>query len=183
MFRKYALPLLAATLLLFAVLHVVRAHSAAPKSEPPVPPGRAAFARSVAGVGVVEAQTGNIAIGSSLSGLVAEVPVRVGQRVKAGAVLVRLDDRALKAELKVRQASLASAQAQLDRLESMPRDEEIPAAEARLREAQANLHRRSASTPSAGTSTPAGPPPTRTWRSASRPARPPASRWRGPGRS
>src|SRR5262245_18295700 len=103
MVRKYALPLLALGLLFVAVLHVVRAHSTPDKGAPPVTPGRTPFGKTVSGVGVVEAQTQNIAIASPLSGVVAEVPVEVDQPVVAGAVLFRLDDRALKAELKVRE--------------------------------------------------------------------------------
>jgi multidrug resistance efflux pump len=139
MFRKYAVPLIALALLGFAVLHVVRAHAAPEKAPPPVAPGRAAFARTVAGVGIVEAQTENIAVGTPLSGVVAEVSVRVGQRVRAGTVLFHLDDRALRADLKARQANLAAAQAQLDRLKRLPRDEDVPPVKARLAEARANL--------------------------------------------
>jgi multidrug resistance efflux pump len=144
MVRKYALPLLAAGLLFFAVLHVVGAHATPEKAAPPVTPTRSPFGRAVSGVGVVEAQTQNIAIASGLSGVVAEVPAQVGTRVRAGTVLFRLDDRAARAERKVREAGLASAQAQLARLDSLPRPEELPAAEARLGEARANLelHRR-----------------------------------------
>jgi multidrug resistance efflux pump len=138
-YRKYAVPLLALGLLTFAVVHVVRAHAAPEKVAPPVAPGRAGFGNSVAGVGIVEPQTENIAIGTPLSGLVEAVPVRVGQRVGAGDVLFRLDSRALEAELKARQASLAAAHAQVARLRSMPRPEEVPAAKARLAEAKANL--------------------------------------------
>jgi multidrug resistance efflux pump len=139
MFRKYAVPLLALALLTFAVVHVVRAHALPEKAAPPVPPGRTPFTRTVAGTGLVEAQTQNIAVGSPVSGLVVEVPVQVGQKVKAGAVLFRLDDRAAKAELKFRETDLKLARAERERLDRFPRDEERPAAEARVREAEANL--------------------------------------------
>jgi multidrug efflux pump subunit AcrA (membrane-fusion protein) len=138
MFRKYGLPLGALALLSFAVLHVVRAQAPPPQVEPTVAPWRAPFAQSVAGTGVVEARTQNIAVGSALSGVVQEVPVEVGQQVRAGTLLFRLEGRALKAELKTRLAGLESARAQLARLENLPRPEELPPAEARLREAQAN---------------------------------------------
>jgi HlyD family secretion protein len=64
--------------------------------------------------------------------------VKVGQRVKAGTPLFRIDDRDRKAELAVRQAMLADTMASLERLESMPRPEELPAAEAKVREAKAD---------------------------------------------
>ncbi len=139
MFRKYAVPLLALGLFAFAVAHVVRAHALPEKAAAPIPPGRTPFTKTVAGTGVVEAQTQNISVGAPLSGLVVEVPVQVGQKVKAGAVLFRLDERAARAELKLRDTDLKLARAERDRLDRLPRDEERPAVEARVREAEANL--------------------------------------------
>src|SRR5262245_1093055 len=98
MFRKYMLPLIALGLLVFAVVHVVTAQQQKPPLTPPRQPARASFAHSVAGAGIVEAQTENIAIGSALPGVVMEVYVpveKVGQRVTKGAPLFRVDDRAL----------------------------------------------------------------------------------------
>src|SRR5262245_3325335 len=120
MIRKFALPFLGLVLLLVAILHVVRAEATTPRAEPPLRPARAPFTGTVSGSGLVEAQTENIAVGTAASGVVAEVPVRVGQKVKAGMVLFRLDDRLLRAELKARRMNLASAQAPLTRLMSLP---------------------------------------------------------------
>jgi multidrug resistance efflux pump len=71
-------------------------------------------------------------------GVVVEVMVRVGQKVKAGEPLFRLDDRQLKAELEVRRAELEDSNSQLARLDAMPREEELPQAEAAVKEAQAD---------------------------------------------
>lgn len=139
MIRKYVLPAAAIGLLIFAVLQVVRGSQKAPPLAPPAPPPTSPFGNTVAGAGIVEAQTENIAIGSPLPGIVAEVFVKVGQRVTLGTPLFRLDDRQLKAELKAREANLAAAQAQLTKLEQMPRPEELPASEAKVREARATL--------------------------------------------
>src|SRR5690348_641951 len=109
MFRnlsKYALPLLGVALLGVAVLHVARAQAPLSSLAPPVEPARRPFAETVVGTGIAEAQTENIAIGTALSGLVAEVDVCVGQKVTAGTPLFRVDDRQLRAELAVRQAAL-----------------------------------------------------------------------------
>jgi HlyD family secretion protein len=150
MLRKLILPLLALVLLGFAVFHVVRAQQEPPKSPPPVDPARNPFRGTIAGSGVVEPRSENIAIGSHLSGVVADVLVAVGDRVKVGTPLFRLDDRQLQAELAVRKANLTSTEANLRKLEAMPRPEEVPSAEAKVREAQANLenmrqlHRRAA---------------------------------------
>jgi multidrug resistance efflux pump len=92
----------------------------------------------VAGSGIVEPETENISIGSSFPGVVTKVLVKVGQRVKKGDILFRVDDRQLRAELRYRQASLASAEAQLEKLEKMPRPEEVPASEAKVEEAYSN---------------------------------------------
>src|SRR5262245_46373308 len=139
MVRKYGLPLAALAMLFFAVYHVVRAQQAPPKLEPPVPPARSPFGRGVAGAGLVEAQTENISVGTNLPGVVTEVLVKVGQKVRKGEPLFRLDDRALKAEWRVRKAALDSAEAQLQKLREMPRKEELPALEAKVAEARANL--------------------------------------------
>jgi multidrug resistance efflux pump len=96
----------------------------------------------VAGAGITEAQTENIAIGSALPGVVMEVFVpstKVGQSVKAGDPLFRVDDRQLKAQLKVQEANLSAAEAQLAKLEAMPRPEELPASDAKVRAAEGNL--------------------------------------------
>ena len=82
-----------------------------PELPPPVQPAENPFPNTVAGAGMVEPETENISIGSPVPGIVVEVLVKVGQKVKAGDPLFRLDDRELKAELAVRQAMLADAQA------------------------------------------------------------------------
>ncbi len=137
--RKMVLPAIALGFLVFAVMHVVRAQQPATKSKPPVEPPRSPFSNTVAGSGIVEARTENIAVGSHLPGVVAEVFVQVGAKVEKGTKLFRLDDRAVKANLRVAQANLEAAQAELGRLDSLPRPEELPLSEAKLREAEASL--------------------------------------------
>lgn len=142
---KLMLPLLSAALLTFAVLHVVRANQQLPKGTPPIDPSRTPFRNTIAGGGIVEARSENIAIGPHLPGVVAEVFVKVDQPVagptatRAGTPLFRLDDRHLQAELRVRKANRESARASLQKLEKMPRLEEVPPIEARLRESRALL--------------------------------------------
>src|SRR5215470_4869865 len=121
MVRKYLLPILAAALFAFAVFNVVRGQAVKAPLAPPAEPARAPFGHTVAGAGLVEAQTENISVGSALAGVVTQVDVKVGYKVKAGDALFRLDDRQLLAELKVRKAALAAAEAQLKRLNDMPR--------------------------------------------------------------
>jgi len=138
MFTKFGLPIIAIGLIAFAVKFLATAGEKMPELPPPIQPAQSPFPNTVAGAGMVEPQTENIAVGSPVAGIVVEVPVRVGQKVKAGDPLFRLDDRELKAELAVRQAQLDDAKAELARLAAMPRPEELPAAEAAVREAKAD---------------------------------------------
>lgn len=138
MFTKFGLPIVAIVLIAFAVKYLADAQERMPELPPPVQPAANPFPQTVAGAGMVEPQTENIAVGSPLAGVVVAVLVEVGQKVKAGDPLFRLDDRQLKAELAVRQAMLADAQAELERLDAMPRKEELPQAEAEVREAKAD---------------------------------------------
>lgn len=139
MVRKLAVPVIAGLMLLFAIYHVVKAQQSPPNAGPPVEPARSPFGKTLAASGVVEAKYENIAIGSHLPGIVTEVAVKVGQRLKAGDVIFKLDDRHLQAELNLRKANLNAAEAQLTKLVSMPRPEELPASEAKVREALATL--------------------------------------------
>ncbi len=140
MMLKIALPLLAGVMAGYAVLHVVR-NSPQPTSAPDAvaEPERDAGADGIAASGIVEAQTENIAVGSPTPGIVTQVHVHAGQRVKVGDALFDLDDREVRADLKCQDANLAAAEAQLARLENQPREEELPVAEARGREAAASL--------------------------------------------
>ncbi len=135
---KFGLPIFAIGLIAFSVRYLAQAKERVPKVPPPVQPASNPFRNTVAGAGMVEPETENISIGPSLPGIVVEVMVKVGQRVKAGDPLFRIDDRDRKAELKVREAMLADAKAALERLEAMPRPEELPAAEAKVNETKAD---------------------------------------------
>jgi multidrug resistance efflux pump len=139
---KFLVPLLAVAFLAFAILHVVRASQTLPDPPPPAEPPRTPFGNTVAGAGLVEAETENISVGSALAGVVLEVYVpvdKVGQRVKAGDPLFRVDDRHLKAQLAYQEATLAAARAQLSKLEQQPRPEELPPSAAKVGTALANV--------------------------------------------
>jgi multidrug resistance efflux pump len=122
----------------FAIKFMAEAGEKMPELPPPIQPAENPFPDTVAGAGMVEAQTENIAVGAPVPGIVVEVPVKVGQKVRVGDPLFRLDDRELKAELEVRKAAVADAKAELARLSAQPRPEELPRAEALVREAKAD---------------------------------------------
>jgi HlyD family secretion protein len=139
MVTKFLLPLAAIGLLIFAVMFVRESRTEMPPVVPVSAPPRNPFLYGIAGGGVIEPQTENISIGSAVSGVVVEVLVRVGQRVKQGEILFRLDDRQLQADLRYREAALAASQAELTRLENQPRPEELPINEAEVAQAEADL--------------------------------------------
>jgi multidrug resistance efflux pump len=117
------------------------AHNSQPKPPlaAPAPPARSPWGASIAGSGIVEPCTENIAVGTHVAGVVQEVLVKVGQEVTRGTPLFRIDERQLRADLALREARLASAEAQLKRLEEQPRAEELPGSAARVRESQVRL--------------------------------------------
>lgn len=113
---RLLIPVVAAAMLVFAVIHVVRAQQVPPKPPPPVEPSRSPFGDTVAGAGIVEpaneaSGTSAVTIGSQVAGLVVRVPVRIGEEVKAGDLLVELDKRQAEAQLQVNQAQVAVAKA------------------------------------------------------------------------
>jgi len=136
---RFGVPVIAAALLVFGVVTVLQSRPVRPPTTPVHPPPVAAYARTVAGVGLVEASSENIAISTPVSGLCTQVYVKVGDQVRAGQKLFSLDDRDLQAELAVRWRSLDVAQAQLEKLLRAPRPEEVPVAEARVAEAEQTL--------------------------------------------
>jgi len=138
MFTRYLLPAVALVALAFAVMQMTKAQQKPPPVTPAIEPGKSPYTHQLAGAGLVESETENIAVGSNVPGVVQRVFVVAGQRVKPGERLFELDDRSLKAEREVRLALKASAQATYHKLTLPPREEERPAFEARVREAEAN---------------------------------------------
>ncbi len=100
-------------------------------------PARTPYPRTVAGAGLVEAASENIAVAAHRAGVVTAVHVRPGARVHAGDALFTVDDAAARAALDAASASVAVAAAAVRRLEALPRPEDVPAARARLDEARA----------------------------------------------
>ena len=76
-----------------------------------------------------------------------QVLVREGEFVKAGQVMVRLDNAVLQAQLAQAQAAVAQAEARLAELKAGTRSEEKAQAKARLDQAQARLRQAQASIP------------------------------------
>src|SRR4051794_18471843 len=113
MIRKILLPILAVVGVIFAIFTVVTGNRPTPAAPPVAQPSQANYDSYVAGAGIVEASTENIAIGATAPGVVTELFAKVGDRVKANAPLFKVDDRDLQAELLVRKAAAASADARV----------------------------------------------------------------------
>jgi HlyD family secretion protein len=76
-----------------------------------------------------------VEIGSQVTGTVAAIPVAEGQSVKAGQLLIALEDSEAKASVAQARAAVAQAAARLKQI----RELNLPAAEQALRQAQVNL--------------------------------------------
>lgn len=105
---------------------VVAGGTRPPAAAPVAEPARAPFSTYVAGAGIVEASTENIAIAAAVGGMVQEVLVVVGDQIKVGDILFVIDERSAKADLAVKTAALrvaevrlADAQAQLKLMEGV----------------------------------------------------------------
>ena len=109
--KRTLLPIITVVVLALATVSIVRTQPRSSRSEPPVAPPRADFEQRVAAVGLIEARSENISIASHLPGVVEKVFVTVGQEVKAGDALVKLDTRALEAARAERQSDVTTRQA------------------------------------------------------------------------
>ncbi len=116
------LPALAIAAAIYAVVSVVRTQPVRASSEPASPPPASSFTDTVAAVGLIEASTEHISVGSPLPGIVAEVTVALNQSVRSGTPLFRLDTRHLDASLAVQESQLAAARARLATARSLAAD-------------------------------------------------------------
>ncbi len=115
-----------------------------PARVPPVSP----YASAIAAAGLVEAQSRNVELAPPENGLIREVLVEVGDGVRRGEPVLRMDARVLEAQLVEAKAAAEVASAQLLALEKWPRAERLTvlaqtlaASEARLADAQSNFDR------------------------------------------
>lgn len=110
--KRLILPSIGMAAAVWAAYSVVRTQPYRETTDPPARPAVSDFTDTVAAVGLIEASTENISIGTPLPGVVARVLVTAGENVKAGDRLFELDTRQLQAELTVRQQAVEVARAQ-----------------------------------------------------------------------
>ena len=133
--------ILVALLGLALAVYTVATHGRDRPPDPPpaAPPSINPYPQGIAATGQVEAASRNIALSAADAGLVTEVLVQVGDLVKAGQVVARLDDRLLVAD-KVRLAAARDVSAaRLARLRAQPRRENLPPLQAAVNGAKALL--------------------------------------------
>ena len=87
--KNIAFPIIAAVSLLLGGASLVRHLPQRELTEAPSPPPESPFSERVAAVGLVEASTENIAVGTHIAGIVHQVFVRAGQRVNTGRPALR----------------------------------------------------------------------------------------------
>jgi HlyD family secretion protein len=94
---------------------------------------------TVTATGTVKAMVGaEVKVGSRIPGRVERLAVQVGDRVKAGQTIARLEQDDLQAAVGKARADLAASEAKLATVRSGARTQELQTAEAALRQAEAN---------------------------------------------
>jgi multidrug efflux pump subunit AcrA (membrane-fusion protein) len=94
---------------------------------------------TVTATGTIKAMVGaEVRVGARIPGRVDQLAVQVGDRVKAGQVIARLEQDDLRASVEKARADLAAAEAKLATVRNGARPQEIQSAEAALRQAEAN---------------------------------------------
>ncbi len=110
-------------------------------AQPPVfDPAPNPYADGIYANGIVEsdqANGSNTNLYTEVAGTVTAVPVRPGQAVRRGTLLLQLDDRVQRALVEQQRAQAQAAAAQLDALRAQPRPESLLVADAQLRAAEA----------------------------------------------
>ena len=125
MLPKITLPLLALAGLGFGIYSVVNGNKPVPVAPAVVEPAQAPFKTYIAGAGIIESKNRNVVIGAALPGIVKSLNVKVGDRVKAGAVLFTVDDRDAQANLTMRRADLELTRAAVDEATASLADVEV----------------------------------------------------------
>jgi HlyD family secretion protein len=112
--RFLILPALAVLGIVFVIRTVIVGSVPQPIVAPVVEPASSPFATFVAGSGIIEANSENLAIASPLPGVIKAVFVRAGDTVSKDQPLFALDDRDTLAEIQVREAQVTKAKAALE---------------------------------------------------------------------
>ncbi len=112
--RRLIFPILALVGALFALVIVFWSQREKPVQPILFPPPTSPFANSIAGAGIIEAGPQNIGIGTPFNEIVTDIFVTVGQYVKKGDPLFKLDTRLFEAAKDTAEAGLKLSRVQLE---------------------------------------------------------------------
>ncbi len=76
-----------------------------------IPSVKPPFKSFIAGTGIIEAESKNIAVGSSISGIIKKVYVQSGDKIQKGMLLFEMDNTLLQSKILVAQTSIKAAEA------------------------------------------------------------------------
>ena len=113
MIRKFILPAMALAGVILGIYVAIEGAKTVKPATPVAAPAQAPYKAFVAGAGIIEASTENIAIGTTVPGIVERIYVGIGSRVKAGAPLFSIDNRSQVAQMSLLEAAMKVAEAQL----------------------------------------------------------------------
>lgn len=139
MMQRLVLPIFALIMLMIAIFFALHQTRLGP-SNPILAVPQSPFKNTVAGNGIVEPQTGVIQIGTALPGIITHIYVELGQKVKIGDPLFKIDDSEFRSELKLAKVKLDAAKSELadTRKQNISHSAEH-LAQAKLNDANANL--------------------------------------------
>lgn len=109
MFRRYFLPILALLGALLGIYIVYLSQKKVPTPPILLPPPKSPYVYSIAGVGLIEASSQNIAIGIPFNEVIEKIYVTEGDYVKAGDILFQLDLRFFLSQVEIAKANLDAA--------------------------------------------------------------------------
>ncbi len=139
MTSRFLLPISAGIGILLGVIAVIISSQTPPTPDIPFAPPSPPYEHFIASVGVVEASSEDISIGTPFCEIVEEVYVDSGDFVKKGDNLFKLNILLLQAKLAEAKAGYEIAVANYERQLALPRPECIPAARAKMESMQANF--------------------------------------------
>jgi HlyD family secretion protein len=142
MHRKYFVVIVfiaVASALLAAIYIWKEAHAPPPIAKMLISQPISPFKSYISGVGIVEASSKNIFIGTPVNRVVDKVKVVVGEKVKKNQVLFCLESRDLEADLHTRSIAYENSIAKLQKLKALPRTEDVAASEAVLKGSEIEL--------------------------------------------
>lgn len=114
MIRKHLLLLLAVVGVVIAIITIIIENRPKPAARSAAQALHVPFAAYVAGTGIIEASSGNIAVGTPVSGIVTVIYVQWGDHVKMGDRLFQIDARDLQAQLLPARAKVQESAARLE---------------------------------------------------------------------